>query len=84
MAALVPRAHPPTRWVQAGVALTASDWEGVDAACQSMTAPRAIERAERERARWRRGGRISGGQEEGGKAGGTPLLVGLGLFETFL
>ena len=30
------------------------------------------------------GGEDLRGQEDGGKAAGTPLLVGLGLFETFL
>ena len=73
MVAFAQWAHPPTREAQTGAALAASDWEGVDAACQSMTTPWAIERA---------GGRdgngeggVAGGGRGRGDAAGTPSLV---------
>ena len=59
-----------TRGSRAGAALAASDREDVDAACRSMTATWAIERAERARRR-------RGGEENGGEAASIQKLVGL-------
>jgi hypothetical protein len=62
-----------------GAAPAASDREGVNATCRSMTAPWAIERAERARHQQGEGG-IAGGEEDGDKLVGTTLLAGLGPF----
>ena len=47
MAALAPWACPLMRGALEGAAHAASDQEGVNATCRSMTAPWAIKRAER-------------------------------------
>jgi len=69
MVALVQWSRLTMRGSRAGAALAASDREGVDAACRSMTATWAIERAERAQRRWGGGGR--------GEVAGMPSLVGL-------
>jgi hypothetical protein len=71
-AALVQWALPLMSGVQAGAALDTSDREGVHTACRSITAPWAIERAQR--ARRRRGGGITGGRRT--RRGGGDAVVG--------
>ena len=71
MVALAQWARPPTWGARAGAALDALEREGVHAACLFMTAPWAIERAERARLQW------GGGEENGGEAALIPSLVGL-------
>ena len=62
----MPWACPPTWCARAGAALAASDREGIITACRSMTAPWAIERAERARQQWGgRGGVAGGGRRTG-------------------
>ena len=73
--ALAQWARPPTRGVRAAAALDASEREGVHAACHSMTAPRAIERAER--ARRQRGGRGSQGGRRKRRGGGDAVVGGV-------
>jgi hypothetical protein len=60
--------------VRAGAALAASDREGVNAACRSMTAPWANERAERAR---RRGG--GGITRRTRRVGGDAVVGGVAL-----
>ena len=50
--------------------------EGIDAACRSMTAPWAIERAERARQR-RGGGGIAGGGRRTRRGGGDAVVGGV-------
>ena len=75
MVALAQWARPPKRGARAGVALGASEREGVHAACQSITEPWAIKRVER--ARQRQGGEDPRGGGGRGEVAGKPLLVGL-------
>jgi hypothetical protein len=76
-AALVQWALPLMSGVQAGAALDTSDREGVHTACRSITAPWAIERAQRARRQRRRGGEDHRGGGGQGEMAGKPLLVGL-------
>jgi hypothetical protein len=74
-AALAQWVRPPTRGVQAGAALDASDRKSVHAACRSTTAPWAIKRAERAQ---RRQGGIAGGKEDKGRWRGRRCWWGCG------
>ncbi len=66
-----------------GVTLNTSKREGINATCQSMTAPWPIKMAEMAQ-RQRGEGGLQGLEEDRGKAAGTSSLVVLGSFKMFL